>query len=78
MDMIGIQKEFNWVIKVLESCVNFTQLNSAIRLFENFLNKWERDLSNDMVFKLINTFNKLTLAHKTKIKKKLLQEFNYN
>jgi len=49
MDMIGIQKEFNWVIKVLESCVNFTQLNSAIRLFENFLNKWERDLSNDMV-----------------------------
>ncbi len=73
-----MQKEFNWVIKVLESSLTFQHVDVSIRLFSNFLKKWGYEISNEMVLKLTNTFDKLMSAHKTKIKKNLLSSINYN
>lgn len=50
--------EFNWILKVLESCENESQILNTEKLFENFIKNWgENNLSNVKEI-LINEFHK--------------------
>lgn len=47
MDFENIKKDFDWVIKVLESCKTSQHLTTTIKLFDVFLEKWDWDLSDE-------------------------------
>jgi hypothetical protein len=48
--------EFQWVLSVLESCETRKQVNSSLRLFEQFLKKWDYEISEEIKLKCINKF----------------------
>ena len=54
MDVLGVELEFNWVVKVLESSKTVTQIDMSEKLFKIFLHKWEGILNIDQQ----NTFYK--------------------
>lgn len=57
MEVLQINTEFKWVIKVMESSTNLAHLKTAERLFQNFLDKWKAYISNIILIKLTNDFN---------------------
>lgn len=78
MEVNNVQNDFNWVVKTLESCVTSEQLTVTLKLYENFLKKWDNNLSKEMKLKLTSIFDRLVLFHKVKIKKKLTSNIRYN
>jgi len=48
MDVFQIHQEFNWVNKVLFSSQTNTHIESSIKLFNNFMNKWRFDMTEDL------------------------------
>jgi uncharacterized protein YeaO (DUF488 family) len=48
--------EFQWVLSVLESCETRKQVNSSLRLFEQFLKKWDYEISEEIKLKCVNKF----------------------
>ena len=59
MDIIKIQKDYGWVLKVLESCLNVEQVKVTERAFENFLKKWSSELSEVRSITFSSNFQKL-------------------
>jgi len=53
---MDILRDFQWVLSVLESCETRKQVNSSVRLFEQFLNKWNYEISDDIKLNYINKF----------------------
>lgn len=54
MDVLGVELEFNWVVKVLKSSKTLTQIDMSEQLFKIFSHKWEGILNIDQQ----NTFYK--------------------
>ena len=54
MDVLGVESEFNWVVKILESSKTVTQIDMSEQLFKIFSHKWEGILNIDQQ----NTFYK--------------------
>lgn len=54
MDALGVELEFNWVVKVLKSSKTLTQIDMSEQLFKIFSHKWEGILNIDQQ----NTFYK--------------------
>ena len=54
MDVLGVESEFNWVVKILESSKTLTQIDMSEQLFKIFSHKWEGILNIDQQ----NTFYK--------------------
>ena len=48
MDVFQIHQEFNWVNKVLFSSQTNKHIESSIKLFNNFMNKWRFDMTEDL------------------------------
>lgn len=59
MDIIKIQKDYGWVLKVLESCLNVEQVKVTERAFENFLKKWSSEISEVRSITFSSNFQKL-------------------
>ena len=53
---MDILYDFQWVLSVLESCETRKQVNSSSRLFEQFLKKWDYEISEDIKLNYINKF----------------------
>jgi uncharacterized protein YeaO (DUF488 family) len=53
---MDILNDFQWVLSVLESCETRKQVNSSLRLFEQFLKKWDYEISEDIKLNYINKF----------------------
>ena len=68
MDILGVESEFNWVIKVLESSKTVTQIDMSEQLFKIFSHKWGGILNIDQQ----NTFYKNFLEIKEIIQNNLL------
>jgi hypothetical protein len=51
--------EFQWVLSVLESCETRKQVNSSLRLFEQFIKKWDYEISEEIKLNYINKFEDL-------------------
>ena len=64
----NVKVEYDWVVKVMESCVNEVQMHSSAQLFNNLVNKWKFNLTSDEKSNLLINFNK-----RIKLKRKLLK-----
>lgn len=58
MDVITLQKEYEWVVSVLNSCENLQQITSSENLFKNFIYKWIDELSEERTLSLNWNFKK--------------------
>lgn len=58
MDIIEIKKDFDWVLKVLESSTNNGHINTSVRLFDIFIEKWDWEISEEKKLTLFSTFNR--------------------
>jgi hypothetical protein len=72
MESLKIEGEYGWVIKVLESCETVDQIRVSQTVFEIFINKWDKNISEERKFRLQNNFDKLKWVQSRKIKKKLV------
>jgi len=56
MEFIEIKNEFTWVIKILNSSKTKEHISASEKLFENFVRKWDFELSDIMKLKYQNEF----------------------
>ncbi len=61
MEVLDIEKEFTWVLKVLKSCYNYEQIIVSTKLFYSFINKWDDEISDIKKTTFSSYFN----IHKT-------------
>lgn len=61
MEVLKIQKDYGWVLKVLESCITQEQVKVCEKLFNNFIYKWVDELSEERTM----TFNWNFQKHKS-------------
>ena len=71
MEALKIEGEYGWVIKVLESCETVDQIRVSQTVFEIFIKKWDKNISEERKFRLQNNFDKLKWVQSRKIKKKV-------
>jgi hypothetical protein len=57
MDVFQIHQEFNWVNKVLFSSQTDKHIQGSINVFDNFMNKWRFEMTQDLKITLSNDFH---------------------
>ena len=57
MDLFQIVEEFNWVNKVLFSSQTDKHIQGSINVFNNFMNKWRFEMTQDLKITLSNDFH---------------------
>jgi hypothetical protein len=67
MDVYQIHQEFNWVNKVLFSSETSKHISVSINLFNNFMNKWRFDITEDLKIIFNRDFNENCLFQKEKL-----------
>jgi hypothetical protein len=67
MDVYQIHQEFNWVNKVLFSSQTDKHIECCINLFNNFMNKWSFEMTQDLKINFNRDFNENYLSHKEKL-----------
>jgi hypothetical protein len=58
MDFLKIESEFKWVLKVLNSCQNISQINVVDTLFYNYKTKWVYELSDIKLMTLSSNYER--------------------
>jgi hypothetical protein len=56
VDLFQIVEEFNWVNKVLFSSQTDRHIQGSINVFNNFMNKWRFEMTQDLKITLSNGF----------------------
>jgi ribosome-associated toxin RatA of RatAB toxin-antitoxin module len=56
MDVFQIVEEFNWVNNVLISSQTYEHIKNCNSLFNNFINKWRFEMTEDLKITLSNDF----------------------
>jgi ribosome-associated toxin RatA of RatAB toxin-antitoxin module len=67
MDIFQIHQEFNWVNKVLFSSQNNKHIECSVKLFNNFMNKWRFEMTEDLKITLNLNFNENYLFQTEKV-----------
>jgi ribosome-associated toxin RatA of RatAB toxin-antitoxin module len=67
MDVFQIHQEFNWVNKVLFSSQNNKHIECSVKLFNNFMNKWRFEMTEDLKITLNLNFNQNYLFQTEKV-----------
>ena len=67
MDVFQIHQEFNWVNKVLFSSQNNKHIECSVNLFNNFMNKWRFEMTEDLKITLKRNFNENYLFQRGKV-----------
>ena len=67
MDVFQIDQEFNWVNKVLFSSQTQKHIECSVNLFNNFMNKWSFEMTEDLKIIFNRNFNENCLEHKKKV-----------
>jgi len=67
MDVYQIHLEFNWVNKSLFSSKTEKHIEGCINLFNNFINKWCFEMTEDLKITFNRDFNENCLSHKENI-----------
>ena len=60
--------QYSWVLKVLESCENYQQIETSKKLFELYVKKWNKD--NKQINCFITNFEKEKNSKTLRLKKK--------
>ena len=69
MDIFQIGEEFNWVNKVLFSSQTDRHIQGSINVFNNFMNKWRFEMTQDLKITLSNDFRVNYEEQSEKVKK---------
>jgi ribosome-associated toxin RatA of RatAB toxin-antitoxin module len=67
MDIFNIHQEFNWVNKVLFSSQTNKHIEVSVNLFNNFMNKWRFEMTEDLKITFNRDFNENCLSHRENI-----------
>ena len=67
MDVFQIHQEFNWVNKVLFSSQTDRHIQGSINVFNNFMNKWRFEMTEDLKITLNLNFNQNYLSQTEKV-----------
>jgi len=67
MDVLQIHQEFNWVNKVLFSTQTNKHIECSVKLFNNFMNKWRFEMTEDLKITLNLNFNQNYLFQTEKV-----------
>jgi ribosome-associated toxin RatA of RatAB toxin-antitoxin module len=62
MDVYQIHQEFNWVNKVLFSSQTNKHIEVSTNLFNNFMNKWRFEMTEDLKITFNRDFNENCLS----------------
>jgi len=69
MDVFQIHQEFDWINKVLFSSQTDKHIECSVNLFNNFMNKWRFEMTQDLKITLSNDFHINLEKQSEKIKK---------
>jgi len=67
MDLYTIHQEFNWVNKVLFSSETDKHIECCVNLFNNFLNKWRFEMTEDLKILFNRDFTENYLFQREKV-----------
>jgi len=67
MDVYQIHQEFNWVNKVLFSSQTNKHIECSVNLFNNFMNKWRFEMTEDLKITFNIDFNENCLSQTEKV-----------
>ena len=67
MRFLEIHQEFNWVNKVLFSSKTNKHIEVSINLFNNFMNKWRFEITEDLKITFNRDFNENCLYQTEKV-----------
>jgi hypothetical protein len=67
MRFLEIHQEFNWVNKVLFSSKTNKHIEVSINLFNNFMNKWRFEMTEDLKITFNRDFNENYLSQTEKV-----------
>ena len=62
--------QYTWVMKVLDSCVNETQVETTEKLFKLYVKKWDKELTDKQMSQLSSNFEKEKKGKLSKTRKK--------
>ena len=69
MNRKGPYNQYTWIMTVLDSCENPSQVETTQKLFELYLKKWGKDISEVSKTTLTSNFNKETKSKSYKLRK---------
>ena len=67
MDVYQIHQEFNWISKVLFSSKTDKHIKCCVTLFNNFINKWCFEMTEDLKITFNRDFNENCLSQSEKV-----------
>jgi ribosome-associated toxin RatA of RatAB toxin-antitoxin module len=67
MRFLEIHQEFNWVNKVLFSSKTNKHIEVSTNLFNNFMNKWRFEMTEDLKITFNRDFNENCLSQTEKV-----------
>jgi len=67
MDIFKIHQEFNWVNQVLFSSQTEKHIEYCVNLFNNFMNKWRFEMTDDLKITFDRDFNENCLFQTEKV-----------
>ena len=62
--------QYTWVMKVLDSCQNEEQVRTTEKLFELYVKKWDKELTDKQMSQLSSNFEKEKKVKLSKTRKK--------
>ena len=62
--------QYTWVMKVLDSCQNEEQVRTTERLFELYVKKWNKDLTDKQMSQLSSNFEREKKGKLSKTRKR--------
>lgn len=70
MNKKGLHNQYTWVMKVLDSCENFEQIETSEKLFQLYLKNWKNDLTYSHMSIITSNFEKEKKGKLSKVGKK--------
>lgn len=67
MDVFQVYQDFKWVNNVLFSSKTKKHIEVSVNLFNNFMNKWRFEMTEDLKITFNQNFNENCLKHKKKV-----------
>jgi len=71
MNIISIETEYEWVLKILNSSITMNHINVSDRLFDAYVTKWSDELSDVKLMTINSKYGREKSLKILEIQKKL-------
>jgi len=58
MDRKDLLNQYTWIMKVLDSCTNESQVETTQKLYDLYVKRWNYDLTDKQISALTSNFDK--------------------